>query len=297
MSRPPKFDLVAGTTSLYLDPTYYDYEYRDRVSDVWWYCDRYKELRMGNEPVLELGVGTGRIALRAVKAGVTVVGLDLSETMLRRAQERRAALAKARRTHLHLVRGDMRRFAFARRFPVVSCPFNAFQHLYTRDDVEACLGCVREHLMPGGVFLLDVLMPDLDYLNRPAFKTFSGIRFKHPLYGCHYTYAEQTAFDVVTQLNQMRFIYDSAEPNMPNESPWAPGHHSRPSGLGSTGAFPEQAAPASYSVQLSHRYFFPQELEALLHYNGFKVMCHYGDFELGELRADSESQVLVCGLR
>lgn len=268
MSRPPKFDLHAGTTSLYLDPTYYDYEYKDRTADIRWYCERYAE---AGGLVLELGVGTARIALRAARAGTPIVGLDLSETMLAHAAERRAALPKKARDHLALVRGDMRHFEFSERFALISCPFNAFQHMYTREDAEACLDGVRRHLQPGGVFLLDVLMPDLDYLSRPAFKTFAGVRFKHPRHGCHFTYAEQTAFDMASQLNQMRFLYERSDPAEPG--------------------------PASYSVQLSHRYFFPRELEALLHYNGFKVLCHYGDFELGELRADGESQVLICALR
>ena len=271
MSSSSKFDLHAGTTSLYLDPMYYDYEYKDRTGDVKWYSDWYVEAAVGGEPVLELGVGTGRIAARAVKGGATVVGLDLSQDMLVRAQERRAALPRARRDSLMLVRGDMRRFELGRRFPLISCPFNAFQHLYTREDAEACLACIRAHLEPGGHFVFDVLMPDLDYLNRPHFKTFAGVRFKHPRHGCHFIYAEQTAFDPVTQLNQMRFLYERADP--------------------------DEVGPPSYDVQLSHRYFFPQELEALLHYNGFKLLERYGDFERGELRPDCESQVLVCGLR
>ena len=99
MTRQPKFDLHAGTTSLYLDPTYYDYEYKDRSADVRWYCDRYKD---AGGTVLELGVGTGRIALRAAKAGTRIVGLDLSETMLAQAAERRAALPKKAQGNLEL---------------------------------------------------------------------------------------------------------------------------------------------------------------------------------------------------
>ena len=267
-TRPPHFDLEAGTTSLYLDPTYYDYEYKDRAADIRWYCDRYKE---AGDTVLELGVGTGRIALRAVRLGASVVGLDLSQTMLAHAARRREEMPPKRRDRLQLIRSDMRRFSLGRRFPLVSCPFNAFQHLYTREDVEQCLTCVREHLEPGGRFCFDVLMPDLDYLNRPAFKTFAGVRFRHPRHGCHFIYAEQTAFDIVSQLNQMRFLYERADPN--------------------------EDGPPSYEVELSHRYFFPQELETLLHYNGFKMLSRFGDFEEGPLGVGCESQVLTCELR
>lgn len=268
MADARDFDLEAGTTALYKDPTYYDYEYKDRVADVRWYAERYVE---AEGPALELGVGTGRIALRAVREGATVTGVDLSTTMLEQAEARRQSLPKTKRDRLELLQGDMRALDLGRRFALVSCPFNAFMHMYTREDAERCLAVARAHLEPGGVFALDVLMPDLEYLNRPAFKTFAGVRFKHPTFGCHFIYAEQTAYDPVTQLNQMRLMYERSDP--------------------------DEDGPPSYVVELSHRYFFPRELEALLHANGFRVLMTYGDFELGALHSTSESQVLLCGLR
>ncbi|MSP74424.1 MAG: class I SAM-dependent methyltransferase [Myxococcales bacterium] len=265
-----KFDLVAGTTALYLDPVYYDYEYRGRLSDVRFYTDHYLRHADAAAPVLELGVGSGRIALKAVRKGANVLGLDLSTDMLDRCEEGRLKLPKASRDRLRLVQGDMRAFNFEQRFPLISCPFNAFMHLYTNEDAERCLTQIRRHLAPDGLFLLDVLMPDLDYLNRPAFKTFAGVRFKHPRYDCHFTYAEQTAYDAVTQLNQIKLLYDRTDPL--------------------------ESGPPSYVVELSHRYFFPAELLALLHGNGFQVRHRFGDFEGGSLDAQCESQVLVCGL-
>lgn len=273
MSTPkhPRFDLEAGTVSLYVDPIYYDYEYKSRTADVQWYVERYLE---AEGPVLELGVGTGRVALPAVKAGADVTGLDLSHTMIERLHARRARLPKARRPHLRAFQADMRQFAMRGRFALVSCPFNAFQHLYTREDAERCLACVRESLEPGGVFLLDVLMPDMEYLAEPPFKRKAGIRFKHPTHEAFYVYSEQAAFDAQTGLHHMQFLYDKSDER------------------------PEAAkAPAHFMLQLTHRYWFPTELEALLHYNGFEVLAHQGDFEGDALRGDSESQVIICGLR
>ncbi len=265
MSRP--FDLRAGTEDFYADAVYYDYEFKTRREDVRWYTTHYMS---ADGPVLELGVGSGRTAITAARGGACIVGVDLSWSMLRQAAARRARLPKAKRDSLKLVRADMRQLALAGRFAMVSCPFNCFQHLYTREDVERCLAVVRDHLEPDGLFLMDVLVPDLEYLTRPPFKRYPGVRFKHPTYGIHYTYSEQSAYDAVRQISQMWFQYDRTE----------------------DGEGPEEVA-----VQLSHRCFFPAELEALLHYNGFEVLARYGDFEQGELRGDSESQVLVCALR
>lgn len=261
------FDLDAGTADFYADATYYDYEFKTRREDVRWYTNHY--LTAGG-PVLELGVGSGRTALMAARGGAQVLGVDLSWSMLRQAAARRERLPVAKRGNLRLLRADMRHLPLAGRFAMISCPFNCFQHLYERDDVERCLAGVRDNLEPDGLFLLDVLLPDLEYLTRPPFKRYPGVRFKHPTYGIHYTYSEQSAYDPVRQINQMWFHYDRSE---------------------------DGEGPAEVSVQLSHRCFFPAELDALLHYNGFEVLARYGDFELGDLRADSESQVLVCALR
>lgn len=262
------FDLHAGTTDFYRDPVYYDHEFRNRRADVAWYVDQYLDT---DGPVLELAVGSGRIALKAAREGAEVYGIDLSQTMLERAAERRARLPKAKRGNLELARADMRAFAFGRRFSLVSCPFNAFMHLYTRQDAERCLASVAAALAPGGLFVLDVLMPDLDYFQRSPYKRFEGVTFKHPRYGTPYTYSEQSAWDPVSQINQMWFHYDKAEPDGPG--------------------------PEHYVVQLSHRYYYPQELQALLHYAGFEVLYALGDFEGGPLVGDSDSMLLMCGRR
>ncbi len=262
------FDLDAGTTEFYEDAVYYDHEFKGRTGDVAWYVEQYVET---DGPVLELAVGSGRIALRAVREGAEVVGIDLSWPMLRRAAERRAKLPKSKRNQLALARADMRAFAFDRTFNLVTCPFNAFMHLYTRDDAERCLAAVKRALAPDGLFILDVLMPDFEYFLRSPFKRYPGIAFRHPTYGSDYTYSEQSAYDPVRQLNQMWLHYDKVDPDAPG--------------------------PAEYVAQLSHRYYFPQELAALLHHAGFEVLYTLGDFEGGELGPDSESMVLMCGHR
>jgi ubiquinone/menaquinone biosynthesis C-methylase UbiE len=71
-------------------------------------------------PVLELGCGTGRIALPLGRAGADVIGIDRSEPMLARARVR---VRKARlRSRVRLVRGDIRHLPFRARFPLVVAP-------------------------------------------------------------------------------------------------------------------------------------------------------------------------------
>ncbi len=268
--RGENFDLEAGTTDFYRDPTYYDFEFKARKADVRWYGERYVE---SEGPALELGVGSGRIAVPAVRQGAEVVGVDMSDTMLARAEMRRETLAKAKRGKLSLVKGDMRQLSLGRKFGIVSCPFNAFMHMYTREDVDGALQSVREHLEDDGLFCFDILMPDLDYLSRPAWKLYEGVRFKHPTLGIHYRYHERSAWDPITQICQMQFVYAREEEDPPPDS------------------------PREFTIQLSHRYFWPQEIDALLWHNGFERLMWYGDFEGGELSADGESMVIMATRR
>ena len=118
-------------------------------------------LARGNDgPVLELGCGTGRVALPVVKAGATLVGVDFSAPMLARARRR---LIRARLTdRALLVRGDIRHLPFRSRigFGLVMAPYGILQSLTSERDLQATLKSVARVLRPGGLFALD-LVPDL----------------------------------------------------------------------------------------------------------------------------------------
>ncbi len=266
MSAAP-FDLLAGTEEFYFDADYYDYEFKSRKDDVRFYVSRYLE---ADGEVLELGVGSGRIALSAVRKGARVTGIDLSETMLEQAEKHRVKLPAKRRSALSLHLGDMRNFNLGRRFNLITIPFNAFMHLYTIADVDQCLDAVKRHLSPDGKLILDVLIPDLNYLTRSPFKKYEGITFTHPTFREKYRYSEQSAYNPLTQVNQMWFFYDRISPK----------------GKG----------PESFCIQLSHRCFFPQELRRILDQHGFSIDSEHGDFQPDEVRSDSESLALVCSL-
>lgn len=107
--------------------------------------------RACGESVLELGVGSGRVAAALARAGYDVSGIDTSPAMIARA-ERNAGAAQ----RLHLLRADMRDFDIDRRFGLIFAAFGTFHHLLTRDDQLACLRAVARHLTPGGVFACDL---------------------------------------------------------------------------------------------------------------------------------------------
>ena len=118
--------------------------------------------------VLEIAVGTGRVALPLLRAGLRVTGLDLSPSMLRVC--RRKAEALGLEGNLTLVRANMARFDLGKRFPLILIPFRAFMHLFTPEEQRACLTCVRKHLAPGGRLVLDIFDPRLE-MCAPGYRT------------------------------------------------------------------------------------------------------------------------------
>lgn len=110
--------------------------------------------------VLELGCGTGRLALPLLKSGVPLVGIDRSEAMLGRAR------TKARRARVldraRFVRGDIRHLPFRTRpgFGLVMAPYGMLQSLTRERDLRATLAAVARVLRRDGIFGID-LVPDL----------------------------------------------------------------------------------------------------------------------------------------
>ena len=134
-----------------------------------------------DRPVLELGCGTGRIALPVARAGARLIGIDLSAEMLARG---RARLKRARlQDRALLVRGDIRSLPFRSRpgFGLVMAPYGILQSLTREKDLTATLASVARVLRRGGLFGID-LVPDLprwaEYERRPSLSGASGRHVK-----------------------------------------------------------------------------------------------------------------------
>ena len=117
----------------------------------------------GDGAALELGIGTGRIALPLAQRGVRVHGIDLSEAMVARLK------AKPGSEEIGVTIGDFATTAVEGRFSVAYLVFNTIMNLTTQDEQVACFGNVAAHLEPGGCFVIEVMLPDLQRL--PAGET------------------------------------------------------------------------------------------------------------------------------
>lgn len=114
----------------------------------------------GNGHVLELGIGTGRLALPLKVRGIRIEGIDASPAMV--AQLRR----KPGGQDVPVTMGNFSDVPVDGRFSLIFIAFNTFFALLTQDDQLQCLERVAEHLEPGGAFVMEAFVPDVSRFDR-----------------------------------------------------------------------------------------------------------------------------------
>ncbi len=108
-----------------------------------------------NGRALELGIGTGRIALPLAQRGVRVHGIDLSMAMVARLR------AKPGGEHIGITIGDFATTVVEGPFALAYLVYNTIMNLTTQEAQVACFRNVAAHLQPGGRFVIEVMVPDL----------------------------------------------------------------------------------------------------------------------------------------
>jgi SAM-dependent methyltransferase len=143
--------------------------YGDRIADV--YDELYTGLDTdatvetlaglaGGGPVLELAIGTGRLALPLAERGLELHGIDASEAMVAKLREKPGG------DRIAVTMGDFADVGVEGRYPLVFIGFNTFFALLTQDDQLRCFANVAEHLADGGLFVLEAFFPDLARYDR-----------------------------------------------------------------------------------------------------------------------------------
>ncbi|MEV0226085.1 class I SAM-dependent methyltransferase [Streptomyces sp. NPDC050704] len=112
----------------------------------------------GHGRALELGIGTGRIALPLARRGVPVHGIDMSRAMVARLR------AKPGGDAIDVTIGDFATTRVAGTFTAAYLVFNTINNLTTQDAQVACFGNAAAHLEPGGCFVVEVGVPELRLL-------------------------------------------------------------------------------------------------------------------------------------
>lgn len=262
-----------GTEDHYLDAALYDFEYAEQEADIDWYLAIAAE-RANKRPIVEMGVGTGRIAIPLATEEHRVIGVDRMAQMLERLEHKLAEEDEAVSERIELIQGDITDLPLrAGSAELVIAPFNVLQHLYTWEELLTCFKEAHRVLRPGGTFAFDVLLPDLEWLTWDPDKRHSTTRFSHPTTGERMVYTTNHTYDFETQVCHIRIFYDRA----PRRG----------------GRFKPPSKPLRL-VHLAHRQIFPEEIRALLAQAGFRLESLTGDFLDLTLDKEVESQVVVA---
>jgi SAM-dependent methyltransferase len=244
---------------LYLDGRRYDVQFGAAYDVPFWL----KQARKYGGPVLELACGTGRVAMPLAGEGFRVTGIDIADPMLAEARRKSAGTGLC----VEWIKADIRSFELGKRFGLVLIAANTLLHLLHIEDLEASLACVRQHLAPGGRFVIDVFVPDLDILRRDPAGRFSFSEYRDPEDGGPTTVNESNVYDPATQINRVTLFRA------------LPGQVEEPLG------------------ELDLRMYFPQELDAYLKYNGFVIDGKFGNYDGTPFGSSATRQLIVCHVR
>lgn len=233
----------------YDSPLIYDAEYGGYQGDFDFFLNLIDQGK-----VLDLACGTGRLSIPLAQKGLQVTGLEISEPMLNRAQE------KAVGFDIKWLQGDITNFNLDDKFDLITLAGNSFQALLTIEDQLNLLRCVKAHLKPKGLFVFDTRNPrpfelksteDFEYWH--SFQDFSGETVT--VYG-------KQALD----LKQQVVTYTTKRVWQDHET--------------------------VTTVEL--KYTCKKDLLDLLHQAGFHKVAVFGDYQKSQHTPSSQSIVTIC---
>lgn len=221
--------------------------------------------------VLEIACGTGRVTIPIAKLGFPTTGLDIVPGMLEQAKRKSAGLP------IRWVEADARTFDLHEQFRLIFLTGNAFQAFVSNAEQASLLQRIRAHLHDEGLFAFETRNPLL-----PNTKTREGF---FPLLETRTDEEERPLFinvdgnDVQESITQ---VYNPVTQilHLTGQKRWRDGKEAR-----------------TKITRTALRYTFPQELAALLHYNGFWIERQYGDWNYEPLSATSPSIIPICRKR
>jgi SAM-dependent methyltransferase len=231
-------------------------EVRDGVDNDWYL----RRMAAAGGPVLEIGVGTGRLFAEARRRRIDAWGIDLSPAMIACC---RAKLEPGDRQRVSV--GDALTMRPERRFALVCAPFRVLSHVHGTADQLRLLDAVHDCLAPGGEFAFDLYIPDLKMILEgvPEHTDFDGEYAP----GRRLRRIVQAApGDLSTQRNRVRMAFRWDEDDGEHRGEWA----------------------------FEMRFFFRFEIEHLVARSRLTLDTLHGDFGGGPVTADSREFVVVC---
>ncbi len=220
-------------------------------------------------PILELAVGSGRLAVPLAADGSEVTGIDLDQAMLARARAAADAAGLTTARRLTLVHGDARhiRLPTAGSFELAFIPLNSLFLMGTRADQAAAVVTLAEHLAPGGLAVVDCWLPDAEDLARYDGRLVLEWVREEPGTGRTVTKTGSAIWDQTANAVRLTTIFEAGLPGEP---------------------------PVRWVRADRLRLVSPDDLVALAETAGLRVEALAGDYDLGDLEPGAERVILLA---
>ena len=209
--------------------------------------------------ILEVGAGTGRLFINALKQGADIYGLDVSQSMLD------VLLGKlSADQHKRISLQNIIDFSFDFKFDLIIAPFRVMMHLLEKEDQIKALNNVYKHLERNGRFIFDVFVPDLKQLLN-GLKNLTDFEGEYEP-GKRLKRTVTTNPDLINQIIEVNFRLDWDEDNGTKSAEWI----------------------------IPMRFFFRYELEHLVERSEFREYKISGDYSGNELNSQSKEFIVIC---
>ena len=236
----------------------YDLEYQSQSEqDIPFWCELV--MRYTPQRVLELACGSGRIGLELLHSpgNFYLDGLDISPDMLNAYRRKLQREPESVQQRVTLYEGDMSDYQLPHKgdYDLIFLPFNSVAHLYEIEQQLSTFKNTYDHLTHGGRFVVDIFLPDIDYLsdalNRPS-HVYLEDEINSPDNDFTMLLYTSRKFDPYEQLQHIIWTHEK---------------------------FSETGENERYLTKLDMHIFFPRELQLLFLATGFKIEAIYGDYD------------------
>ena len=240
---------------------FYDIEHAHFEEDVDVYLN-FAEL--SGSPLLELACGSGRLLLPLAEAGYEVTGVDNSANMLNLAEQRLQQAGLAARCTL--VQQDMCSLHLDQKFRMAFIALGSFGHMITRKEQQQALRAIRNHLVTGGRFILDISNADARYMENLSGQVLHQGTWQRDD-GAFVSHFVSPASSTKKHLLELTHFYDVHK----------------------------QGMPVQRTISRTQLYLFERsEMELLLEQAGFVVKDVYGDFNMGAFELESPRMIFLA---
>jgi SAM-dependent methyltransferase len=218
-----------------------------------------KKILSANGPVLDVGCGTGRFFVEALKKGADIYGIDSSSHMID------VLKSKVKTSDHHRVSvQNITEFYHDLKFDLIIAPFRVMSHLLTIEDQQAAINKIYAHLNPWGTFIFDLYVPDPKLL----FNGMENVTDFDGEYAAGKKLKRVTSSksDIVNQYNDvsMKFSWD------------------------------EDGKKKEETLNMQLRFYFKYEIEHLIARSKLKLVGIYGGYDERPLDKTSKDFVVIC---